>query len=159
MSAAAVKEIEKTLRGLGGEDDLLGIGQLLVSDPDADRVVIDNTMDSEMEANIIASVISKDEIKGLCLVNADKSGREVLMKDDYLPFVGRFICRLAHEAGYKVYVAMPNPCRQPEAVIVTSEGMYIQLLSGEKRQKDHTRIDPDFIREQVNERVACINGT
>lgn len=153
MAAVAVEKIERTLRGLGGEEDLLGLDSLLV--PVADQVVIMNIMDSEMEANIIASVVSENETKGLCLVLAGKTGKEALMKDDYLPFVGRFICRLAHEAGYKVYVAMPNPCRQPEAVIITPEGVYIQLLAGEKRKVKHiVESDPDELRDQI----AVINS-
>ena len=155
MTAVAVAVIEETLKMLDGEIEPFGLDQLLAPVPDADQVVIDNIMTSEMEANIVASVVSEDRIDGLCLVLADKTGREALMKDDYLPFVGRIICRMAHDAGWTVYLAMPNPCRLPEAVIVTPEGMCIQLLAGEKRK---VKCWPDFDPELMRDQIAVISS-
>jgi hypothetical protein len=156
MTAAAV--IGETLKGLSGEDDLFELSRLLAPVSSADQVVINNVMTSEEEANIILSLISEQEIQHLNLVPAGEVGHQDLMREDYFPCIGRVLCRLAHSVGYKVYLAPVNKWHQPEAVIVTPEGFCIQLLIGEKRQRQHEKPDMDFMREQLQERVTAVSG-
>lgn len=149
MTAAAV--IGKTLEGLSGEDDLFELSQLLAPVAGTDQVVVNNVMASEEDANIILSLVSEREVQCLNLIPVGEVGHQDLMREDYLPCIGRVLCRLAHSVGYKVYLAPVNKWHQPEAVIVTPDGVCIQLLPGSEKRKSKSKVvhDPDFYSDQV----------
>lgn len=92
-------------------------------------VVIRNTMDSEPEATVIASLIEISEVpEYLHMISA---GDDEIMRDDFLPFIGRLLVRSSYSAGDQIFLPPRGYCQ--EAVIVTS-GYAIQLQPGEKRK-------------------------
>lgn len=157
--AATTGTVSDILRVLDGDQDPFGLGDLMKPvEGESDRVAIDNVMTSELEASVIATLIDEEEIDDdLVLVPSGEKGKPAVMLENYLPYVGRIVCRLAHAMGYVVRIAVEsklNPYRIPEAVITTPEGLNVQLLAGDRRKIIRESEDPEVTRE----RYACLEG-
>ncbi|MFA6492834.1 MAG: hypothetical protein WCV58_01705 [Patescibacteria group bacterium] len=124
---------------------------LLTAIPDG--VIIRNTMASEPEMEVVASMIDSRQIpEHLLSVPEGNAGKNEVMRDDFLPFVGRMLVRLAHFDGDQVFLSYPNHCQ--EAVIITG-GYAIKLVPGkEVRRAKAEQVD----EERFKELVSIIDG-
>lgn len=146
-----VRKLQQALKEIiGNYDDPLEIDELTVfSDEGA---VIQNAMKSEEIATVVCTLLKRaKEIaaakKELDLVPMGRAGKSEILREDYLPYEGRFICRLAHEAGYQIWLS-PAGCWQ-EAIIVVSDKIAIRLEPGkERRRKKVEPLDEELRRDQ-----------
>lgn len=116
-------------------------------------VVIQNTLDAEQYSEVVASWISVDQLpEYLCRVCDGEAGKVQVMRDDYLPFVGRILVRRAHERGDQVWLPKVGYC--PEAVIIT-DGYAIQLLPGKKRRR---KVEEPFDADLASDLAAAALG-
>ena len=118
-------------------------------------VVISNIIEAEEHAEVVASWVSVDQIpEYLRRVGDGEAGRNEVMRDDYLPFVGRILVRLAHERGDEVWLPKVGCCYCPEVVIVTDDRA-IQLLPGEKRRR---KVEEPFDSDLASDLAAAALG-
>lgn len=145
-------KLQQTLKKIIGKyDDSSEIFQLMVfSDKSA---IIHNSMESEEITMVVCTLLEAQEIdsvrKGLYLVPIGTAGKEDVKREDYLPYEGRLICRLAHEAGYRIW--LPPAKRWQEAVIIVKK-VAIRLLPGNERRREKAEI---LDREKVRELQAA----
>lgn len=114
------------------------------------RVVIQNTMTSEREAKVIAVLADPQDglTKNLYPVPTGEAGRADIMREDYLPYEGRIICRLAHRSGDQVW--LPPLKSFQEVVIITKAGIAIRLMPGDELRARRREVPDEEYSREIN---------